>query len=117
MAVAVEPEVQAQRREVVISREKLQRSRQPQPQLVAIQGDPLNLLEYLREVHRGTPNLGRDLGKRPSSCWIAREYEFRPVSEPLSSSTRTWNVGGSYSQGTCGECQREALRLQRLCNP
>jgi hypothetical protein len=115
--VAIEPEIQAQGRQVVISREKLQRSRQPQPQLIAIQGDPFNLLEYLREVHRGTPNFGRDLGKRPSSCRIAREYEFRPVGEPLSLDTRTWNMGGSYSQGSLGECQREALRFQRFRNP
>src|SRR5262245_37523616 len=117
MTVAVEPEIQAQRREGVILREELPRTRGAEPQLVAIQGNPFHLLKHLREVDGGIADFGRNLRQRPPSCGVARENEFRPIREPLASKTSARRMGGPQSQGSSGERQREAFSLERLREP
>ena len=62
MAVAGEAEVQAQRGQILILREKIQRPRQAKAQLVAIERYALHLLEDLRQIDRGSSQLGGDLG-------------------------------------------------------
>ena len=114
MTMAVETEVETQRREVVILREELQRPRESQPQLVAIERDPFDLLEYLREVNRRMADLGRNLRQGPPSRRIACEDEFCPVCEPLPSETPTWDMGGARSQRSSGKRQREAFGFERL---
>ena len=52
MTVAGETEVSAQRREIVVFAEQVQRLREPQSQLILIQRHRFYLLENLREVHR-----------------------------------------------------------------
>ena len=52
MAVAGEAEIQAQRGQILILREEIQRAGQPQPQLVAIERHTLHLLKDLRQIDR-----------------------------------------------------------------
>src|SRR5690242_15293128 len=51
MAVAGEAELQTESGQVVILRQKIQRTRQPQAQLIAVQGETFDLLEDLREIN------------------------------------------------------------------
>ena len=51
MTVAVEPEVQAERREVLVSRKKFERARESQAELIPIERQAFHLLEHLSEVH------------------------------------------------------------------
>jgi hypothetical protein len=60
MAVAGKTKVQAQGRKILVAGEQIERSRQPQAQLVAIQRETFDLLENLGEVHRRAPHLITD---------------------------------------------------------
>jgi hypothetical protein len=51
MTVTVEAEIEAQRGEVVILREQIERSSQSELHLVPIQRHAFDLLKNLREVH------------------------------------------------------------------
>ena len=52
VAVAGEAEVESERGEVVVLREQVQRPRETQPEMIAIERQALDLLEHLREIHR-----------------------------------------------------------------
>jgi hypothetical protein len=62
-------------------------------------------------------DFGRNLRQSPPSRWIACEYEFCPVREPLLSGTPTGCMDGARSQGSSGKRRREAFRFQRLRDP
>src|SRR3954468_1929310 len=61
MAVARKAEVRGQPGQVVALRELVERAREAQPQVVAIQRQAFHLLEHLREIHRRTADFRRDL--------------------------------------------------------
>src|SRR5882762_2553864 len=62
VAVAGKAKVEAEGCEVVILSEKIQRARQAQSQLIAIQGHAFDLLENLREINRGAADFRGNLG-------------------------------------------------------
>ena len=73
--MAVEHHDAHQRGEVVAVGESVQRAREPQVQLVAIQRHRFHLLEHLREVHGRHADLGRSFGSGPvssMSSWLGR---------------------------------------------
>ena len=76
MTVAGEAEVEAKSGQVVILPEEIQRPREPQSQLVAIQRQTFDLLEDLRQINRRAAHFGGDLGQRPASRQIARQHEL-----------------------------------------
>lgn len=83
VAVAGEAKFEAELRQVFILPEKIQRSCEPQTQLIAIQRLTFYLLEDLREIDRGAAYFSGDFGQRPSSRQIARQHELSPVHHPL----------------------------------
>src|SRR5262245_24746071 len=117
MTVAVETEVQAQGREIVILRKQCERPRESEPQLVAIERHPLDLLKHLREVHGGMAHFGCNLRQCPASRGIAGEHELGPVREPLSPDTCARSMRRARPQGASGKCQCEALSVERLAGP
>src|SRR5215470_20383528 len=58
VAVTREAEVQPDGGQVVVLSKKVQGPRQAQPQLIAIQGQPFDLLKDLREIYGRTAHLG-----------------------------------------------------------
>jgi hypothetical protein len=81
--MAGEAEIEAKCGQVVILPEKIQRSREPQAQLIAVQGLTFHLLEDLREIYRGAAYFGGDLGQCPSPGEIARQYKLGPIHQQL----------------------------------
>src|SRR5262245_54943875 len=60
MAVAVEAEVETQRCQVVVLRQEIERARQSQPHLVAIQRKAFDLLKDLRQINGRMAGVGGD---------------------------------------------------------
>ena len=110
--MAGEAEVQAQGGEVVVLPEKIQRTRQAQPQLVAIQGQAFDLLEDLGQVHGGAAHLCGDLGQRPAACQITGEHELGPVHQALASDTGAGDVRGARPQRPLHQGQGQGFRFQ-----
>src|SRR5258706_9055812 len=114
MAVAGEAEMQAQCGQIVILREEIQGPRQSKTQLVAIQRHTFHLLEDLCEIDRGAAHISSNLSQRPSPCQIARQHEFGPVHQLLTSDTGSSCVRGAGPQRALHQGQGNALCLQRL---
>ena len=83
MAVAGEAEVHAERRQIVLAAKQVQRPRQPQAQMVAIERHRLDLLEHLRQINRRYPDFGGDLGQRPAPRQIRGQHELGAVDQLL----------------------------------
>src|SRR5882757_1686476 len=82
MTMAGETQIHAQRADIVSSMptlQQFQRACQPQAHLISVQGHSLDLLEELREIYGRYPNLRSDLRKRPTSCQIRCQHEFRAL--------------------------------------
>lgn len=114
MTVAGETEFQAQSGKIAVVREKIESTREPQAQLVAIQRQTFDLLENLREIDRRAANFGSDFGKSPAAAQIAGEHQLNAVDEALTAETCAGGVGRTWAEGALQECQREALGLERL---
>jgi hypothetical protein len=67
MAVTGKAQVETQAGEVVILTQQIQRPRQPQAQLIAVQWHTLHLLEQLSEIYRRDADLDCDLGQSPAT--------------------------------------------------
>src|SRR5262249_11768801 len=76
MTVTGEAEIEAQRGEVVILRQQIERSCESELHLTAIQRHAFHLLKDLREVDRGMANFGADLGQCPAPGRSARQHHF-----------------------------------------
>ena len=59
--------------------EQMQRARQPQPQLIAIERHGLDLLENLRQIDRRDADLRRDLAQRPAPRQIRGQHQLGAV--------------------------------------
>lgn len=114
MTVARETEVQAERREVIVSRQEVESAGEPQAQLVSVQRHTFNLLEYLGEVHGGDADFGRDLGQSPAPTQVRCQDELGPVDELLPSRCSTRRVRGALTQCTSYESKHQGLRFQGL---
>src|SRR5687768_18022076 len=67
MAVAGEAQIHAQCGEILRLAEQLERPRQPQAQLIAIQGRAFELLKHLSQINRRYADLRADVCERPAS--------------------------------------------------
>jgi hypothetical protein len=114
VTVAGEAKVQAQRREVVVLSEKIERPRQPQPQLVAIQGQTFYLLEDLCEIHGRAPHFIGDVGQSPAPRQVTGQHELRPIHEPLAAGTCAGRVRRAGPERPLRQGQRQALCLKGL---
>src|SRR5690349_5835983 len=103
MAVARESDILREARKVFPLREQVQRARETQPQVVPIERHPFRLLEDLREVHRRTFHLGRDLAQRPASRQISREQYLDPVYQAAARVTCTRHARRSWPKRTRSE--------------
>jgi hypothetical protein len=112
--VAGEAEVEAERGEIVGLRQQVQRPRQAQVQLVAIERHAFDGLEDLGEVDRRAPHLGGDLGQGPATGRIGAKHKLGAVGEPTASRRPADGAAGARSESAAGQGEGETLGLQRL---
>src|SRR5882757_234350 len=109
VAVTGEAEVKAQGCQIVVPCQKIQRTRQPQPQLVAIQRYAFDLLEDLSEIDGRAAYFSSNPGQGPASRGVAHEHELDPIHQTLMSSAGARCVGGAWAQRSPYQGQGEAL--------
>src|SRR5689334_617303 len=114
MAVAGEPQLEAEGGEIVVLGHQVERAGEPQIELIAVEGHALDLLEDLREIDGGAADLGCDFRERPAARQIAGEEQLRPIHEFL-----TWDAVGRRAQrlraqGSTHEGERETFGFERL---
>src|SRR6187399_774016 len=114
MAVARETQVVSKVRQVVPPDDEIERARQAQPQVVAIERQTLHLLEHLREIHGGSADFARDPGQRPAARQISRQQHFRPIYQPAARTTCTRNTRGARPEGARYQSERQSLGFKRF---
>src|SRR5258706_16122698 len=108
MAVAGEAQIQTKRGEVVVLRDEVERAREAQAPLVAIERHAFDGLENPREMHRRAAHLRGDLGERPAPRGIAREDELGAIDKALVARTPVGFMGWARSQRTPHQWEGEA---------
>ena len=109
MAVAGEAQVEARAVRSSYSAEQVERARQAQAQVVAIQRQALHLLEHLREIHRRAADFGGDLGQRPAPRQIARRAP--PWRDRPAAAVPTLAPGACVVRGPSARCTSVSARL------
>src|SRR5436190_1318389 len=112
MTVARETQVLGKIRQVVVPDDEIERSRQAQPQVIAIERQTLYLLKHLREIHGRATDLARDPGQRPAARQISRQQHLRPVYQPTARTTCTRDTRGARPEGARHQCERQSLGLE-----
>src|SRR5215468_8206076 len=116
MTVTGEAKMERQGRQVIVLAKQIERSREPQPQLIAIERHAFDPLEGLREIDRRSANLCGNLMQRPAPREIAGQHQFYAIDQALLAETGTGGVRCARPEGTLGEHQGQALGLQGLGN-
>jgi hypothetical protein len=98
----------------MVLRDLIQGACKTQPQVIAIQGHPLDLPENLREVHGRSAHLRGDFRERPASGQVAGQQNFSPIRQPVVSMASLGCVRRARSQTPTDQGQRQTLGLQRL---
>ena len=106
--------MQPERGEVLELAQQVQRSRQPQAQLVLVQRYALDLAEALGQVDRRHADLRRNLGQGPAPRQVARQHQLGPVHQALAAMAGGSRMGGARRQRAMDKSERQALALQRL---
>src|SRR5581483_7325895 len=115
VTVAGKAKLEAEGGEVIVLVDEIERSRESQAQLIAVEWYPFDLLEHLRQIHRrSSAHLGRDFGQRPTPTRLSREHELRPVGEALAMDARSRRPGRPRTHRSSHERQRDTLDLQGL---
>src|ERR1700742_30817 len=87
MTVTGKTQVHAERSEVVVAREQIQRARQAQTQLILIQRQGFDTLKRLRQVDGRDADLCGDLSQRPSPRRIGSQHQLGAIHQLLASAT------------------------------
>jgi len=114
MTMAGKPQICSQGGQIVILREQVQGSCEPQPQMIAIEGYPLGLLEHLRQVDRRAAGLPCDLRQAPAPGQIARQQYLDPIGQPAAWAGCYRPTRRARSQAKAHQRERQALSLQGL---
>src|SRR5581483_5760756 len=113
VTVARETELQAQCREIVVLVDQIERPRESEAQLIAVEWYPFDLLEHLRQIHRrSTADFSRDVSQCPTPPRRTREHELRPVGKALVMDARSRRTRRPRTDRSPHERQRETLGLQ-----
>ena len=83
MAVAGKAELEADRGQVVMRSEQVERPCQPQTQVIAVKRHRFERLEKLGQIDRRDTHLRRDLAECPAASKIARKHQLRAVDQLL----------------------------------
>ena len=115
MAVTGEAEVEAQSGEIVVLAEKIEGAGEAQAELVAIEGQSLDLLEDLREIDGGAADFGGNFSKRPAAGEVAGENELGAIDHFLVAECTACGAAGAWAEGAVCEGEGQAFSFERLC--
>ena len=96
-----------------VLRQQIERTRQPQALLIAIERHALNLLKDLRQVDGRVADFGAERRERPPPGQIGRERDLRAVDDPAQTGRRAWHVRRARSERPAEERQRARFVVER----
>src|SRR3981081_3509246 len=105
-------QIDSQSRQVAVAGDQVQSTREAQSQVIAVKRNALDLLEYLRQVYRGTADFLGNIRQRPATRQTAGQDEFDAVPQPPPPMRRSKFVRGARTQATTHQSQRQALSFQ-----
>src|SRR3984957_18043652 len=109
VAIAGKAEVERQTRKITMMAEQVERSSQPQLQLVTVKRQAFDLLENLRQIDRGNPHIAGDVRQAPATSQIGGEHQFGAIHQFLAPDTAAGGVRGLVAQGATDQREGESL--------